>query len=166
MANGAGVTATVAVDATGETIYVNTVGSFTFPGVGDTDSIMRLDAATGAPDWIRQVTPDEQFGYCTGDSSIECSTDAMCDVLGPCVEPDHEHAERDGDRQALHARATETGMRLRWPSLTVVRSFTRPTSWPQAASMSSPRVRRIVAITPPLISRSRKRSIASSVERR
>ncbi len=52
------------------------------------------------------------------------------------------------------------------PSRAVVRSCTRPTSCPQAASMSSPRVRRTVAITPFLSSWSRKRQIASSLERR
>jgi outer membrane protein assembly factor BamB len=81
---GAGVTATVAVDPTGEVVYANTVGSFTFPAIGDTDSIMRLDAATGATVWITQVTPDEQFGACEGDTSIDCGTDAMCGAAGPC----------------------------------------------------------------------------------
>jgi len=37
------------------------------------------------------------------------------------------------------------------PSRTVVLFCTRPTSWPHAASISSPRVRRVVAITPCLL---------------
>ena len=61
-ARGAGVTATVAVDPTGETVYMNTVGCYTFPSVGDSDSIFKLDAATGTPAWIRRVQPPEQFG--------------------------------------------------------------------------------------------------------
>jgi outer membrane protein assembly factor BamB len=81
---GAGVIATVAIDATGENVYANTVGSFTFPAIGDTDSMMRLDAATGDTLWINQVTPDEQFGACAGDTSIECGTDTMCGADGPC----------------------------------------------------------------------------------
>jgi outer membrane protein assembly factor BamB len=61
-ARGAGVTATVAVDPTGEAVYMNTVGCYTFPSVGDEDSIFRLDAATGTPAWIVRVQPPEQFG--------------------------------------------------------------------------------------------------------
>ena len=62
MARGAGVTATVAVDPTGETVYMNTVGCYTFPSVGDSDSIFKLDAATGTPAWIVRVQAPEQFG--------------------------------------------------------------------------------------------------------
>jgi len=62
MARGAGVTATVAVDPTGETVYMNTVGCYTFPSVGDSDSIFKLDAATGSPAWIVRVQAPEQFG--------------------------------------------------------------------------------------------------------
>jgi len=61
-ARGAGVTATVAVDGTGETVYMNTVGCYTFPSVGDSDSIFKLDAATGNAAWIRRVQPREPFG--------------------------------------------------------------------------------------------------------
>ena len=55
-------------------------------------------------------------------------------------------AHRHDRRCTLHG-CTATEMSFE-PRRTVVRSLTRPTSWPQAASMSSPRVRRVVAITP------------------
>jgi outer membrane protein assembly factor BamB len=87
-AYGAGVTATPAIGPTGEDVFVDTVGSYKFPTIGENaDAVMRLDAATGAPKWITKATPNEQFGYCTADSSVDCSTEAMCgDALGPCVE--------------------------------------------------------------------------------
>jgi polyvinyl alcohol dehydrogenase (cytochrome) len=86
IAFGAGVTATPAIGPSGEDVFVNTVGSYTFPAVGDSDAIMRLDAATGASEWLTKATPNEQFGSCTGDTAIECGTDAMCEANGPCVE--------------------------------------------------------------------------------
>jgi polyvinyl alcohol dehydrogenase (cytochrome) len=58
---GAGVTATVAVDPAGETVFMNTVGCYTFPSVGDEDSIFRIDAATGTTTWKTRVKPPEQF---------------------------------------------------------------------------------------------------------
>ena len=82
---GGAVTATVALDETGDQIYMNTVGSFTFPSIGDSDSMMRVDAATGNVVWRNRVTVGEQFGICDGDGSIECGTDAMCGTSGPCV---------------------------------------------------------------------------------
>ncbi|HWP67261.1 MAG TPA: PQQ-binding-like beta-propeller repeat protein [Candidatus Limnocylindria bacterium] len=91
-AYGAGVTATPAIGVGGEDVFVNTVGSYRFPAVGENaDAIMRLDAATGEVKWIRQVTPLEQFGFCTADTALECSTDAMCDTAGPCVEKTFYH---------------------------------------------------------------------------
>lgn len=82
---GAGVTATVAVDPTGEVVYMNTVGCFTFPSIGDSDSIFKVDAATGDVIWKHRVQPPEQFGACENDGSIECRNDADCDG-GACVE--------------------------------------------------------------------------------
>ncbi len=61
-ARGAGVTATVAIDPGGEAVYMNTVGCFTFPSVGDSDTIFKLDAATGSVTWKQRVQPPEQFG--------------------------------------------------------------------------------------------------------
>jgi len=81
---GAGVTAQPAIDATGESVYVNAVGCYTFPSIGDSDSIMKLDARTGATKWLTRVQPPEQFGYCSANSAIDCGTDAMCDGEGPC----------------------------------------------------------------------------------
>jgi outer membrane protein assembly factor BamB len=81
---GGGVTATVAVDATGETVYMNTVGCYTFPSIGDSDSIFRIQAATGEVDWKTRVQPPEQFGFCSNDSSIDCGTNAVCGA-GTCT---------------------------------------------------------------------------------
>jgi outer membrane protein assembly factor BamB len=84
-ARGAGVTATVAVDATGETAYMNTVGCFTFPSVGDSDSLFRVDAATGATSWITRVKPPEpfsaipyhDFGFLNGPMLIDGGTGTL-----------------------------------------------------------------------------------------
>jgi outer membrane protein assembly factor BamB len=81
---GAGVTAQPLTDATGDFVYVNAVGCYTSPSIGDSDSIMKLDAKTGATEWLTRVQPPEQFGFCAGDSSIDCGTDAMCGGKGPC----------------------------------------------------------------------------------
>jgi len=81
---GAGVTAQPAVSADGKSVYVNAVGCYTFPSIGDSDSIMKLDAATGATEWLNRVVPPEQFGSCAQDKSIDCGTDAMCSGKGPC----------------------------------------------------------------------------------
>jgi outer membrane protein assembly factor BamB len=75
---GAGVTATVALDPTGEVVYMDTVGCYTYPSIGDSDSMFRFDAASGDLIWKTRVQPPEQFGYCAVDSSIDCGTDAFC----------------------------------------------------------------------------------------
>jgi len=82
---GAGVTATVAVDATGNDVYVDTVGCFTFPSNGDEDSILKLDASTGNTTWKRRVQPPESFKVCQGDGAIACVADADCGANAPCV---------------------------------------------------------------------------------
>jgi outer membrane protein assembly factor BamB len=79
---GGGVTATVSVDRTGEFLYMNTVGCYTFPSIGNSDSMFKIRAATGEPVWIRRVTPPEQFGFCANDSAIECGTAAHCTAVG------------------------------------------------------------------------------------
>jgi len=81
---GAGVTATPAVDATGETVYMNTVGCYTFPSIGDSDSMFRIDAATGNVVWKRRVQPPEQFNACEDDGA-ECRSPADCGG-GACSE--------------------------------------------------------------------------------
>lgn len=78
-ARGAGVTATVAVDPTGEIVYMNTVGCYTFPSIGDSESIFKIDAATGTVFWKNRVKPPEQFGACENDGSIDCRSDTDCD---------------------------------------------------------------------------------------
>ncbi|MCZ6713419.1 MAG: PQQ-binding-like beta-propeller repeat protein, partial [Deltaproteobacteria bacterium] len=76
---GAGVTATVSFDPNGNSVYMNTVGCFTFPSIGDSDTIFKIDAATGAVIWKTRVNPPEQFGYCAGDPNV-----AAC---GLCTDP-------------------------------------------------------------------------------
>ena len=61
----------------------------------------------------------------------------------------------------LHSR---TGLNVFSPSRTRVRSLTWPASCPQAAAMSSPRVRRIVATIPADLSLAQKRSTAPALE--
>jgi outer membrane protein assembly factor BamB len=83
---GAGVTASPVVSEDGRFVYANAVGCYTFPSIGDSDSIMKLDAATGDTEWLNRVVPPEQFGACAQDTSIDCGTDAMCGNKGPCQE--------------------------------------------------------------------------------
>jgi polyvinyl alcohol dehydrogenase (cytochrome) len=80
---GGSVTGRITVDPDGLSIYVNTVGCYTFPSIGDTDSIMKLNALSGATEWINRVSPREQFNYCvsTGD---DCRTAADCVGGGAC----------------------------------------------------------------------------------
>lgn len=79
---GAGVTAMPAPDAAGEFVYVNTVGCYTYPSVGDSDAMMKLDAETGETIWLNRVDEPEQFGFCTDDPPVECSTNLMCTGTG------------------------------------------------------------------------------------
>jgi polyvinyl alcohol dehydrogenase (cytochrome) len=82
---GAGVTATVATDQSGDVVYMNTVGCYTFPSIGDSDSLFKLDAATGTTIWKTRVTPPEQFAACAGDPSVDCRGSADCAFVGgPC----------------------------------------------------------------------------------
>jgi outer membrane protein assembly factor BamB len=83
-ARGAGVTAAPVVSDDGKSVYVNTVGCYTFPSIGDEDAIMKLDAATGETKWLNRVVPPEQFGACAQDKAIDCGTDAACGAKGPC----------------------------------------------------------------------------------
>lgn len=75
---GAGVTATPNVDETGAFVYVNTVGCYTYPSIGDSDAIMKLDASTGDTEWLTRVDPPEQFGSCELDPAVECGSDLDC----------------------------------------------------------------------------------------
>lgn len=58
---GGGVTASVAVDGTGETVYMTTVGCYTSPSIGNSESFFSLSAATGTPNWIYRTQSIEQF---------------------------------------------------------------------------------------------------------
>lgn len=89
---GGGVTATPSVDPTGSFVYMNTVGCFTNPSIGESDSVFKLDAATGAVLWRNRVNPPEQFGACENDPSIDCGcpsntlpADADCGADARCT---------------------------------------------------------------------------------
>src|SRR6185295_16559615 len=73
------------------------------------------------------------------------------------------HGE-EGEPSSVHARTCKP--KVFEPSRTMVRSVTWPASCPQAASMSSPRVLRIVTINPRCMSSSLNFSIAAWGERR
>ncbi|MFT4570822.1 MAG: outer membrane protein assembly factor BamB [Hyphomicrobiaceae bacterium] len=73
--SGGGVTAAPAVSADGETVYVVTVGCLSEPSVGLSDSIIALDANTGAMTWVNRTQSVEQvidgppyqdFGFLNG----------------------------------------------------------------------------------------------------
>ncbi|MET0339659.1 MAG: PQQ-binding-like beta-propeller repeat protein [Polyangiales bacterium] len=82
---GGAVTAGITLDPDGKSIYVNTVGCYTFPQVGDTDAMMKLDAQTGRTVWVRRFSSDEQFGYCAK-SGTDCRGPADCAAeAGACV---------------------------------------------------------------------------------
>jgi outer membrane protein assembly factor BamB len=80
---GAGVTASPLLGPAGTYVYMNTVGCFTFPSVGDSDSVFKVEAATGNLVWKTRVNLPEQFGFCEDDTSAECGSDAMCST-GVC----------------------------------------------------------------------------------
>jgi polyvinyl alcohol dehydrogenase (cytochrome) len=84
IARGAGITAAPAVNRDGSVVYANTVGCYTFPSLGDSDSILAFDAASGDPLWKRRVQPPEQFGTCSNDRTIECGSDSFCSDGGVC----------------------------------------------------------------------------------
>jgi outer membrane protein assembly factor BamB len=83
---GAGVTATVALDPTAQSVFVNTVGCYTYPSIGDSDTIMRLDASSGATTWKTRVQPPESFHTCSNDPSRVCTPtlSLACTAGGSC----------------------------------------------------------------------------------
>jgi outer membrane protein assembly factor BamB len=87
---GAGITATVALDPTGDTVYMNTVGCYTFPSIGDSDSMFRIEAATGRVVWKKRVQDPEQFNYCPMDGGRDCRTNEDC-AQGECVKKGFYH---------------------------------------------------------------------------
>jgi len=58
---GGGITATAAVDESGESVYAAAVGCLSYPSVGSSDSIFKIDAATGAIIWTFRTRTSEQF---------------------------------------------------------------------------------------------------------
>src|SRR5690606_25068395 len=115
-----------------------------------------------------------------GEAQLHIGVGGSHEIDGAAVAGAHAGGERDGRQQRgqaqpLHGRTpgrgaagnvtTGTPMRLP-PRREVVRSTTRPASWPQAASISSPRVFLIVAMTPPFNTWSRKVLMTSGRERR
>ncbi|MFQ5515932.1 MAG: PQQ-binding-like beta-propeller repeat protein, partial [Myxococcota bacterium] len=75
---GAGVTGEVVTNPAGTAVYMNTVDCTTFPAVGDSGTIFKIDAVTGTVIWKTKVDPNEQFGACVVDESIDCATAADC----------------------------------------------------------------------------------------
>jgi outer membrane protein assembly factor BamB len=60
-AKGGGITATAAISADAKSLYIASVGCLSFPSVGSSDSIFRLDAETGAIEWSYRSRAPEQF---------------------------------------------------------------------------------------------------------
>ena len=58
---GGGVTATPAIGTSGDDVYIVSVGCLSRPSVGNSDSIIRLDGATGAEQWVHRTRNIEQF---------------------------------------------------------------------------------------------------------
>lgn len=58
---GGGVTATAAVSADGNDVYMASVGCLSRPSIGNSDSIFKLDAATGTIDWVYRTQSTEQY---------------------------------------------------------------------------------------------------------
>jgi outer membrane protein assembly factor BamB len=81
---GGGVTSTPAVDPTGAWVYMNTVGCYTFPSIGESDSMFKIDATNGDVVWRKRVDPPEQFGACSDDSAIGCGVDGDCSLGATC----------------------------------------------------------------------------------
>lgn len=77
-ARGSGITAAPAVAPDGQYLYVNTVGCYTYPSIGHSDSILKLDVATGGIVWASRLNPPEQFGSCDVDPSIDCGDASFC----------------------------------------------------------------------------------------
>jgi outer membrane protein assembly factor BamB len=100
---GGGVTATPAVDATGQWVYMNAVGCYTFPSIGESDSAFKLDAETGHVEWRNRVSQPEQFGVCFADTGTTCTTSDDCMGIvgtceaGACVENTGIDCGTDGD---------------------------------------------------------------------
>jgi outer membrane protein assembly factor BamB len=60
---GGGVTATPAFSPDGNDVYMASVGCLSRPSIGNSDSIFKLDAATGAIDWVYRTEATEQFEH-------------------------------------------------------------------------------------------------------
>ena len=58
---GGGITASVAVNSTGDTVYAASVGCYTYPSIGNSDALFSFDAATGVPNWIYRTQSIQQF---------------------------------------------------------------------------------------------------------
>src|SRR5262249_5747939 len=86
---GGGVTAAPSIDPTGTYVYMNTVGCYTFPSIGESDSICKIEAATGNVVWRNRVNAPEQFGTCidpvAGNTGVDCGVDGDCPAGNTCV---------------------------------------------------------------------------------
>jgi polyvinyl alcohol dehydrogenase (cytochrome) len=81
---GGSVSAGFTFEPDGKSVYVNTVGCYTFPQVGDTNAMMKLDAKTGAVQWLRRFSDNEQFNYCAK-SGKDCRNASDCAGGEACV---------------------------------------------------------------------------------
>jgi outer membrane protein assembly factor BamB len=76
---------------TGQWVYMNTVGCYTFPSIGDSDSMFKVAASNGMVEWKQRVSQPEQFGTCQNDTSIDCGLDADCGVGNTCTKKSAYH---------------------------------------------------------------------------
>lgn len=60
---GGGVTATAGTSPDGESVYMASVGCLSYPSIGNSDSMFKLDADTGAIDWVYRTEAPEQFRW-------------------------------------------------------------------------------------------------------
>ena len=81
---GGGVTATPTTDPTGEWVYMNTVGCYTFPSIGESDSVFKIRASDGHVEWRHRVNDPEQFSACES-TGADCRDSTDCGG-GACTE--------------------------------------------------------------------------------
>ncbi len=72
---------------------MNTVGCYTNPSIGESDSMFKIEAETGHVVWRNRVNAPEQFGTCrhqvdpntTINTGVDCGVDADCTPGDTCV---------------------------------------------------------------------------------
>ena len=113
---GGGVTATAAASADGNDIYMASVGCLSRPSIGNSDSIFKLDAATGSIEWVYRTEAPEQFQSFPGGPTYHdygfLNGPILADVNGGTV-PVAVAGGKDG---TLYAVNQATGM-LEWSNV-------------------------------------------------